>query len=592
MENLTIRKGVFIINKIFNYDIKPLSLSSSEKDIFKSVLTNDSLNQLKKIIEIIEEQHAGLHIISGQRGVGKTSLLNLALEINEVETAIKINVLNKDINLLSELLLEFEKYYLKQFTILKNRNDSFTEEDFEELLMLKEILIYDTEKVYQEYNKQIVKESNSKIESNSGVGNLNLESGIPGAFKAKVEIEAKRYSEKNRNAEKLKEIEYSIIRKEIQRYESYKSHFIKWSNNLYEKVNFIIILDELDKLSSEDFDYFLKNNKQLFLEANLQIFIVCDQNKYLNLIEPLVFTEYESYISSSTYISSLNFKSFAPIYYKINMHECIESALSAYYHTTGNMRKIINDSHITFEQREGDWKYGYILYKIEESTFYNQLTGIYRDVVKSYLLVFLKELELHEELDLEFIGELLECYKVLKGYSLTINKLLKTTNQNLKEIGEIYDQEKEVFSVNFIEVKKLEEDRDLLYLIKEIGRRRIKKSSNNKFVIFSQSENSNGAALDILKVYLDLVIVVVLYSDGYNSNNRLLNALIVIDNGVFRFGLDFNGYPGISSHRPEYYKEFIGFLKEKRIKYKDVRNKEISEDREKFFQEAIDGIHD
>jgi len=88
-----------ISSSINGLDIDPISLNDSYLDNIKLFYNKETFKELNKLIKRIDKSNKGLSIFVGERGVGKTSILNyIASKVNRIIIYIPNNMIDQTIN--------------------------------------------------------------------------------------------------------------------------------------------------------------------------------------------------------------------------------------------------------------------------------------------------------------------------------------------------------------------------------------------------------------------------------------------------------------------------------------------------------------
>jgi len=246
-----------VLNRKYN-------VSALEKE--KIHLANYSsliLNKRNQLNEIIRQYTQGIHIISGMRGAGKTTFINLFKdEYNKDSIFIHLNVLDSSFDLISEMIIYLDN-------LINNECLNSTEVCREKINRLK----------YKIFNEVLVKKSFESRLSQNETSKLQRILGVN--IKKYVDINLSKSLTAEENEKN--EIIYQVISTPMQKQEKNIKELISILKELSNDNRIVVILDEIDKLSDNEFDILLDKNKELFLESGLVYFMVCDTKKYINI---------------------------------------------------------------------------------------------------------------------------------------------------------------------------------------------------------------------------------------------------------------------------------------------------------------------
>lgn len=319
-----------VLNRKYN-------ISALEKE--KIHLANYSsriLNKRNQLNEIIREYNHGIHIISGMRGAGKTTFINLFKdEYIKDNIFIHLNVLDSSFDLISELIIYLDN-------LINEECLNSTEVCREKINRLK----------YKIFNEVLVKKSFESRLSENETSKLQRIFGVNIKKYADINLSKSLTIEENEK----NEIIYQIISTPMQKQEKNIKELISILKELSNDNRIVVILDEIDKLSDNEFDILLDKNKELFLESGLVYFMVCDTKKYINI---RCDKKYRDMFNRYIYIPLLSWEEYLIVAPKIKEFDSIISVRKSYCYTIGNYRRII-----TFEDNDEFYKYSNNIWSI------------------------------------------------------------------------------------------------------------------------------------------------------------------------------------------------------------------------------------
>ncbi|TQR19920.1 hypothetical protein [Psychrobacillus vulpis] len=428
-----------------NYTIKALS----DEQLKFTLFSPNYFQKVNRIEEIIINCIPGLTVLSGNRGVGKSTIINYYL--------------NK--------FKDKKDYLFFKFNLTKNNNNFFRD-----VFTYVENINLDSEKIDENTKSEIISLIKSlKYEIFFNVIHeeiinkehlVSQESKDQAGFKIKipfVEIFNFNGSISESRSEKDKDLFQTKIIKTKNFYkDDIQNKLIKILNLISNYYKVFFIIDELDKMDNLSFNSFVLENKMLFLEADLSFFFIIDKEKCIDL-------QYnnslmESIIRENIYISNLEWPEFLIIASRMDTDISVNQLREAFYNTRGNYRKLINLQLYN--------KNRYHIYKQTDSLkcflLFNYFMNIpyianLPDLIKDFVKDFL-----YEVIDtFIMVGPLSknELEKISENYSEN-TILCSVISRLIHEVINLNDYEKIILPDNSIlreEIKKYHQPKKLYY---------------------------------------------------------------------------------------------------------------------------------
>ncbi|WP_455795708.1 P-loop NTPase fold protein [Clostridium butyricum] len=462
------------------------------------------LNKRNKLNEIIGQYIQGIHIISGMRGAGKTTFINLFKDehVND-RIFLHLNVIEGSFDLVSEMIIYLDN-------LVNEGSLNITEGCREKINRLK----------YKIFNDVLIKKS---FESRSAENQTNKLQRIFGInIKKYVDINLSNNltieeSEKN-------EIIYEVISTPIQKQEKKIKELISILKELSEDNRIVVILDEIDKLSDDEFNILLDTNKELFLESGLVYFMVCDTKKYINI---RCDKRYVDMFNRYLYLPLLSWEEYIIVCPKIKEFNSINSVKESYFYTIGNYRRII-----TFERGDEFYKYSNniwnIMNEVEESNVYKNLSEPFKDLVKEFIFDILSILKISTYLTDSEVYDIKNKHIFISNISIIIDRII-----------ELLQASKYIDYIDGRYILK-EEDENLLYNNSETLESEILKiykpkefwvTDKNRYKIEELSTSEIGDLYKIITWYrteLDAVLIFRQELTYENINNVSYHTVILV----------------------------------------------------------------
>ncbi|RDU23081.1 P-loop NTPase fold protein [Anaerosacchariphilus polymeriproducens] len=384
-----------VLNRKYN-------VSALEKEkIYLANYSSRILNKRNKLNEIIGQYIQGIHIISGMRGAGKTTFINLFKDeyIND-RIFLHLNVLDSSFDLISEMIIYLDN-------LINERGLNSTERCREKISRLK----------YKIFNEVLIRKSFESRLAENQTNKLQRIFGINIKKYLDINLSNNLIIEENKKNEFI----YEVISTPIQKQEKNIKELISILIELSKNNRIVVILDEIDKLSDDEFNILLNTNKELFLESGLVYFMVCDTKKYINIRSD---KRYVDMFNRYLYLPLLSWEEYIIISPKIKEFNSINSVKESYFYTIGNYRRII-----TFESGDEFYKYSSniwnIMNEVEESNVYKNLSEPFKDLVKEFLFDILSILKISTYLTDSEIYDIKNKHIFISNISIIMDRIIE-----------------------------------------------------------------------------------------------------------------------------------------------------------------------
>ncbi|ELC8425091.1 hypothetical protein QYB63_001669 [Clostridium perfringens] len=507
------------------------------------------LNKQHKLNYIIREYIQGIHIISGMRGVGKTTFINLFKDEDIKDGVfIHLNVLDESFDLVSEIVINLENLIEKKILNCSN-------ECKERINKLK----------YKIFNEVLIKKSfetkfsSSKMKKLQRMFGVNIKKYFDINLSNNLTVEE---SEKN-------EFIYETISTPIQKQEKNIKELIYILKEISKYKHIVIILDEIDKLSNDKFDVLLEKNKELFLESGLVYLIVCDNKKYINI----KFNKtYGDMINRYIYLPLLSWEEYLIISAKIKEFRSIDSVKKSYCKTLGNYRKLITyEEDDELEQYSNNfWN---VINEIEKSNIYRNLPESFRDIIKEVLFDILNILKISTYLTDKEIDSIKNEHKFINNINIIIDRLIELlqTSQYIEYINGKYTlkEDERVFFNNKSE--DLENE-----ILKVCDTKRFWRSRDKDYRIDELTTTNIEDLICIITWYredLDAVLIFRQELTDININNISYHVVILTSNKLNSIAFVNVGGFSWNSEYSSRYNEMKQYLSDRNILYKEYELK-------------------
>ncbi|MDD7795905.1 P-loop NTPase fold protein [Clostridium sp. 'White wine YQ'] len=466
------------------------------------------LNKRKKLNEIIGQYIQGIHVISGMRGVGKTTFINLFKDkyINN-RTFIHLNVLDSSFDLISEIIIHID-------SLINDGGLKNAERCREKINRLK-YKIFNEVLIKRSFESKITEKETNKLKRIFGI---NIKKYIDINLSNNLTIEE----------DKKNEIIYEVISTPIQKQEKNIKELISILKELSNDNGIVIILDEIDKLSDNEFDILLDKNKELFLESGLVYFMVCDTKKYINIRYD---KKYMNIFNRFIYLPLLSWEEYLVISPKIKEFNNIESVKKSYCYTLGNYRRII-----TFEENDEFYKYSNSIWNIinetEASNIYKNSPEPLKDILKEFLFDIFNILKISTYLTDKEINNIKDKHTFISNINIIIDRIIELlkTSKYIDYINGRYILKEDDKELYYVKSDTLENEILKIYKPKEF-----RVMDRNRYRIEELSTSEMGDLLDIItwhRTELDAVLIFRQEVTYETINNISYHAVILTNNNL------------------------------------------------------------
>lgn len=618
---------------LFQYDNHPLTKTNMNAFQF----SKSEIQIIYQLTEIMKDFN-GIYLVGGNRGTGKTSIVEeagyqfLRKEKNESSVCIcNIHLPLHSNNLCLRILYEISKSdILSQDTKLSKTLQSLITK-LENLTSFKDSIVTNSS-----IKAGISQETNQSNE-------ISVTPALPLPMVSEPILKgnmSKRHSAAT-NLDKINELQINTTFENEKRYiqEDLLYNFIKFMQDVAKNYKVIVVIDELDKIPKEEILSFLYDNKILLLESDMLFFLICDLQQTIYLESTNI-----QYFNEIIYLPELSLKEFILVTRQLELSTDIKDALSLFYVTKGNHRDLVHyymhDRRKQYDS-ELDAKSLFLAYCVQ-TEFFTKCPPQYRSILIYFLVKVLDSLQLLGNLDEEELQKIKEEFLLRHSIqtistSLLLDKFISFLKEpisvpdlslyhpswysNEKEINKIFDQILcKLYSENIslydnglfnyallidyykrLNSKKVElEDESFKQISEIIGMNiDIDKLLDNRLLdyleAFKLSENAflsedkvtlvddhgdgdyTDNAIDKLLLHLPEILGVVIFHPN-DEDMVLNNGLIIMDNGIRLIGIPYYGYPGLTSHKSFKFEMFISVLKKYKVFYRTLGDKDFCPD--------------
>lgn len=579
-------------------------------------LTLGEKNLKNKLHNIFNSKEMdGIYCLVGDRGNGKTSLKEMAKMGLEKTLFIEIQYyMDKEniyLNILNSLWLFFESEKAKELS------------NFNEIKEQVSFLLY-------VYSREIVEESyissakkNEKIREKNKkrfdrikflVGHKsNTPESLPVSLSGEALLESyvsAEHKEIERKSD-IDELKKTLNVKKFLTFQWKQEQIISVLQRMSSELNIILIIDELDKLSFNEFRNLIFENKTLFLDSDITTLLICDLISGIEIEENL-----KEYISDFIVVNKMTFREY--LIKRSNMKGIIcgeanfLNSQNEFYITEGNNRKLVSmsmndDNNFSIEAVA-------LFYNIFcMSGLYKETVDIYKGVLRKYtkeLLNFVKNSKLvtmdqYKDFYCRFIKKnnlvdtnfknLLENYLSLKPFcidnsffyenyissifsTIEYSVIVEEENSKMLNYDKITEEYKEFRKKYHSFIRDKFNGNEKMFFDSYLNL--IPNENNishyrNKKKEFKKEENGYSydhveKAEKIIKNKKNKIIGMSLFlTEGNQSVNKYINGFIYENTDFEKIIVhEFIGYPGLTSHKPQYIEKLINFLESENIKYK------------------------
>ncbi|MFS0981776.1 P-loop NTPase fold protein [Enterococcus casseliflavus] len=538
-------------------DMKPLSKIKSE-GFYPATLSG----KISNIEDIVKKFSTGIYVIGGDRGSGKTSLLNSienqstrtcaqnhGIIVAESEYFLHLNVVNKNTDLLRELILFLEQIYIKNA-------EKLNKEILNRIENIKEKVLFDI------YLEEVEEEIRGERETSTSNFFLGIKASFSESIFSKVSLDT--------NSIKLSknEIRNRRIKSPRQRREETVKEVVNLLSIFSDDFSIVVVLDELDKLDDISLEYFIEENKIVLVESPVIFFLVVDSQKYVNLKYDKKYSALDNLIREYIFLPRLNWQEFILVVPKLLKISSLKTLQSIYYETKGNFREIIKlkkDYNNYYSLKERRNKSGSISSKNIHS--FEILIEI---ITNEYIMDLPEALN---EIAIDFIHEVLEI--------ANINSYI--TEQELLEIQEGYFSSNNVLNSVLNRVKEVvvnytvsNKDEQSGTLKKELSKYYEPKNwvaFSKKYQYIELETTEIGILYQLLEIYYESVDGVIICKETKEDSfyNTSYTATILISNNYMK-PLALVNKRGFAWNFEEFrrYGEMLKYLEDSQIKYIDI----------------------
>lgn len=606
------------IESIYNYNNEELDIKN--KGRFRYTIEEI---EIYNILKYIMREQEGLYLLSGDRGCGKTSLINrVELNYENEYEYLKINwkILQYDLyyEILNKILEELreEKIFLEeQYLIENNYIQKMVYEknkDFKNLIF--EILKIDIEKNELDSElirkKEYIKEIGNKIEANEKIINkierikgefiftskhiiINDEEYLNSNFEKEIFLENKKFIanlglnlKSSLDLSLLKEFnlkkeEGKVEKKSIE--ENIRKELIKNEDkfNLYREINeiideylgskkLVIFIDELDKYNVKLIENILDKYKELFVKKNLVIIITTDKLNGLTIEK-----KYNDYFTDIIFYNNPTAENCIVKLKNMGFSGDINDYLNIYFNTEGNNRELMK---LKIKKNETYKKYNYnyeglLLYLIQQDDFYKSIPNKYQDIITSYIKNIIMNYCIIGELDIIKLNEYKEEFLRNRGCNFII------ISQILDKINNVILEKKYFKSENDLKNNYYKVCEDIESKVK-IKNEKLEMYYNNKEINYIESYNFDSIYKAIVYIEnhrMEMIGMILFYpnieNEKFDHNYKpLFNGAIILWNGFEYSAVLFIGYPGLTSHKKSEWKSLREFLSKNKINYIEIKD--------------------
>jgi len=548
---------------------------------------------------------------------------NVMEKINRFQKKLKFKIQNNSYinsNEVNEFLNFVEKYQVN----ISKYND--LEKEINELIeRYKGERI--TECVFEENNYSATKYGRNKTFG------VSLNARIP--FLKMLEMLEAHVSIKAEENHEITEENIECFKEIISEVDTLQKKENEWENlirRVTKSHRLVIIIDEIDKISYNDTEKLLLENKRLFFDIkNTATILITDLSHGIFLKNNL-----NEYISDFIFQKVLAFDDWLIMSQNLGIsnHQSLRGALENYSESMGNYRKIINSEIISatkklktnhsislfFIQRHEflrsvDIEYYDLLVKffIEIVELLYQVGNLSNIEIAAYLKEFLQKNKLEDiktkiifdkfvrKIEERFtinwmelpIGENLISYEKAEELAHHFNKIQYN----------IYDSKKKCFTkellcaiehgkYEFLSESAIGKDFLDYYLTScsfslNLDNLEMFGISKNKIIRLRKEingdsvERAKNRISEKINEYVGIVIFYPYWIEGgiHHNDDPLLNGYIVFQNEFSEYTIEpFVGYPGLTTHKPHRLEEFIQYLMKEKIPFVEIENDDLPED--------------
>lgn len=560
-------------------DMKPLDNELLDHALFPATL----LSKKSMLESILNKNSLGIYAIAGDRGVGKTTLMNSLrrkydnkvidyLDYERKFAFLHLNIINKETDLLREIVLFLEKIYIEKKEI--SRLDEEKHKKADGLISYKDRIAELKESVLFDIFLEEIEENNN---SSSNVTKFGL------SFKSKVSLVGMFFSMFNMSSENThltdERVQNLKIKSSRQRKEDLLKEVISLFDAFSEKLSVVIILDELDKMSNSEIEKFMEENKILLTECSVIFFLLFDTKKFLDMKYSNSHLILNNVVREYIFLPRLNWQEFILVAPKVLKIDQIEELRKIFYLTKGNFRGIIkvrkdcddlyrlsvnggiNEELSFFSNRSH-----HILISLLNTHYLKGLPEGFKEIAIDYML---DALEVHRINNYITEQELCEIDTLYNSSNVLLNSVLKKVKSIIIEYNDCLDHEL---------ANTLKEELVRYYPTQE----RFPEVKAYQPTILETTDLS--VLFRIIDIYYDSIDGVIICKEETERtiNNISYTANILISNDYMPSIMFLNKGGFAWNHEGAHkYKEMLEYLNKIKIKYIDIQlpaNKTIIEE--------------
>jgi|GEM_PF-2104562 len=538
-------------------DMKPLS--KIKKEGFYPATLSDRISDIEYIVKNCA---TGIYVVGGDRGSGKTTLMN-SIEnqstkrriqnhgfiVAKSEYFLHLNVTNKNTDLLRELILFLEQIYIEN-------DEELNKKILNRIENIKEKVLFDI------YLEEVEEEFRGESETSTLSFIAGIKASISEFIFSKATLESNSIKLSNN------EIRNRKIKSPRQRREEIIEEVIKLLDIFSDNFSIVVVLDELDKLDDNSLEHFVEENKIVLVESSIIFFLVVDSQKYVNLKYDKKYSTLNNLIREYIFLPRLNWQEFILVVPKLLKISSLKTLQSIYYETKGNFREII--------KLKKDYDDYYSLGKKRSKSDSLSSKNIHSfqiliEIIKNEYIMDLPEVL--KEIAIDFIHEVLEIVninsyiteqellEIRKGY-LSSNNLL---NSVLNRINEVL--------VDYVISNKTEKSRTLKQELAKYYEPKDWLSFSKSYQCIELGTTEIETLYQLLDMYYESVDGVIICKETNEDSfyNTSYTATILISNNYMN-PLAFVNKRGFAWNFEEgwRYGEMQQYLKDRQIKYIDI----------------------
>lgn len=422
-----------------------------EKDLHLFFCSNETEKDMKYIIESINKNIYGCHLIGGLRGSGKSSFVNLCCDPFEgidmnIILRIDLSENDTDSSILRKIIREL--YLSKSDRII-------TSELIESIDALYNRTFYDIKSIIKTEIYANKEQSNIVSEKNdyflNFFGNLPI---ISQMLKSQINLSEQEQFEEKDVEQKITHIlneMAELFDDDLRRIELINV-FRKFNEDGY---RVFLIFDEIDKCSSEKFEYIFNTLKSIVLNERLISFFIVGYDDYIKystsnyLTNPL-----STYFITRTYIPTFDFE----LLKKYTLHVLGKRNLfqlqKLYYQTYGLIRNINMNEYSNYKFNRFDETNVFpLIFTDVIKSIENKYKNFEIDACKTILKEIMEQIYRRENISIEELLEFIDGINGIKSikqedYLIMLNSLIDVSKEYFNVFGLRFKEGKQIISFN------------------------------------------------------------------------------------------------------------------------------------------------